>query len=335
MSPSRLLPAAWWQQPLAQLACLAPVEPIFLPAFAAAGICVDIKREDLLCPYLGGNKLYKLYFHLQRAMQLKAHTLVSFGGAYSNHLYALAQAGAQLGLATQALVRGDDLATLSPTLRDAQSLGMQLRFIERAQYRQKHSRAFALQHGLLRAGVYVIPEGGGDARGALGMAHYAQEVLTKPGYDAVIMAAGTGASMAGLMAAAGATQTAVHGILVLKGSTNAYHDFARHSLCQAASLRRLLTTNVGSKKTRPYRQPVCWQLHTEFHGGHYGPVNAVMAAAIAEVTRQTAIPFDPVYTGKMVLAAQALAERGVWARGSRVLMIHSGGLQGGRLTYSI
>ncbi|MDZ7923766.1 MAG: pyridoxal-phosphate dependent enzyme [Marinagarivorans sp.] len=322
---ARLLPSAWWQLPLPQLARLAPFEPLVLPAFTAANIQVDIKREDLLCPFLGGNKLYKLYFHLQRAQQLKAHTLISFGGAYSNHLYALAKAGAELGLVTRAFVRGEPATHLSPTLIDAQNLGMQLTFIDRTEYRQKHSNNFALRHGLYPAGVYVIPEGGGDLRGALGMARYAQEALVQQGhYDAVIMAAGTGASLAGLMVAACATQTAVHGILVLKGSANAYDDFARHALRQMTALQRL--TSLQAKPANAS----CWQLHTDFHGGHYGPANGLMAADIAQVTVQTNIAFDPVYTGKVVLAAQALAEQGAWPCGSRILMIHSGGLQGAR-----
>ena len=327
LAPWRLLPSQWWQLPLAQLAQLAPVQRFDLPEFSVAGVQVFIKREDLLCPYLGGNKLYKLYYHLQRAKALQAQRLVSFGGAYSNHLYALAKVGAELGIATTGIVRGENPAqlktpqSLSPTLQDAERLGMQLIFVSRADYRRKHTAAFKREQGLTKANTYCIPEGGGDLRGALGMACYWQACNVAQAYDAVVLAAGTGASVAGVLAAS-APKCQVHGILALKGSIANTLRFKAHVTAQAKALGRCVEQKLPMQ---------AWHLHTQFHGGGYGPATGALAQQITRYQAASCIPLDPVYTGKMVNALVQLVDQGTWPAGTRILALHTGGLQGARL----
>ncbi|WP_053980917.1 1-aminocyclopropane-1-carboxylate deaminase/D-cysteine desulfhydrase [Marinagarivorans algicola] len=338
-SGRRLLAAQWWRQPISAFASLAPIEPVEHTELKASGVSVSIKREDALCPYLGGNKLYKLYFHVQRALTLNAQVLVTFGGAYSNHIYALARAGLELGIQTVGIIRGEKPPYLSPTLQDALAMGMRLQFVSRAQYKLKHTQQQQATWGLPTQGTYIIPEGGSGIRGALGMAEYwrcVQQVLNKScqRYDAVVLAAGTGASLAGVMAAS--EGIAVHGILALKGSAKMTQHFTQQTLAMAQRLRRVLRhPNYGNKEvvlgetmySKP--SPMCWQLHTQAHGGGYGPAKGALRDTIQHLEASTGIALDPVYTGKMMAAVIDLAQQQHW-RGQRVLVIHSGGLQGAR-----
>lgn len=319
----RLLPDLWWRYPIAELARLAPIEPLFHPEFDTADIEVAIKREDLLCPFLGGNKLYKLHFHLQRALALRANRIVSFGGAYSNHLYALARVGAELGIQTLGVVRGEEALELSPTLQDAKAMGMQLMFVSRSEYREKNSANWRERKQLTRAGNYIVPEGGGDIRGALGMANFWQAVNAQSGshFNSVICAAGTGATLAGLMAASLPGQT-VHGVAVLRGSANMYQRYCKHALAMAHALRRGFSTAL--------REPMSWQLHTDFHAGGYGPARGEFAGEIQRLACQVGVPLDPVYTGKMLRALVMLSKQRFFTQGSKVLVLHTGGLQGAR-----
>lgn len=363
VSPKRLLAAHWWREPISTFAPLAPIEMVKHAELKALGVSVSIKREDLLCPYLGGNKLYKLYFHLRRALALNAQTLVTFGGAYSNHIYALARAGLELGIQTVGVIRGEQPLHLSPTLQDATAMGMRLQFVSRTQYKLKHTQQQQAAWGLQAQGTYLIPEGGGGLRGALGMAEYWRSVQlalkeSQQHYDAVVLAAGTGASLAGVMAAS--DRMAVHGILALKGSAKMTHHFAQQTLAMAQRLRYGLRqrTNNGNNNNRGNNiitgtsnstssnsnghynaalceevsakpLPICWQLHTQAHGGGYGPAKGALREKIHSLEASTGIALDPVYTGKMMAAVMDLAKQECW-RGQRVLVIHSGGLQGAR-----
>lgn len=344
------------------MAALAPIQPVSHPVLQACGVRLSIKREDLLCPFLGGNKLYKLHYHLQRARALQATTLVSFGGAYSNHIYALARAGFELGLKTRGIIRGERPKNLSPTLQDAEAMGMQLMFVSRTDYKNKHTAQQQQQWGLWQKGTYTIPEGGAGLRGALGLCEYWQSVqqlkaVKQNKIDAVVIAAGTGASLAGVMAAS--SGLAVHGMLMLKGSKRLTHRFAHQTFLQACHLRRKLAlasyqasslapasvcascittdapapTSIDSPRPiespTPTDSPICWQLHDTVHGGGYGPAKGELQKNIHHLSEQTQLPLDPVYTGKMLAGIIELAKLGYW-RNQHVLAIHTGGLQGAR-----
>ncbi len=317
--------------PLATLAALAPVQSLPSPW---PGVALKVKREDLLCSHLGGNKLYKLYFHLQRAMAEGAKTLVSFGGAGSNHLYALARVGQVLGFETRALVRGLDAkgqppSALSPTLRDCAAMGMQLQFVSRDDYRLKTEVHFVRRHGLDAKGLYCIPEGGGDLLGAAGMAAYWQAVcqqLSPP--SAVVLPVGTGASLAGILAASSAA-TQVLGVSSLGAGPDQLQPLKRRIQVMATRLHRRLS---------PGQTLAAWELAPGVFG-RYGPAKGSALSAIHTLSHQLAIPLDPVYTGKAFLYAvehlapffarlgqDALARQAQ----AQVLWIHTGGLQGGR-----
>jgi 1-aminocyclopropane-1-carboxylate deaminase len=325
-SPSRLLPKFWWQKSIAEIATLAPIHSLPHPVFTAQGLSVDIKREDLLCPFLGGNKLYKLHFHLHKAIARGANTIATFGGPYSNHVYALARVGCELGIKTIAVIRGEEPKLLSPTLQDVCEMGMELRFVSRQKYALKHTTAQLRQWGLVKQSIYLLPEGGGDLRGALGVAEYWRSIQRHFGaYDTVVLAAGTGASMAGVMAASSGS-TAVQGILVLKGSENIIADYCRRLLAMAHALRCRYKPWSNPQSL----SPMCWQLYTQFHLGGYGPAKPNALPAITALSEHLRIPLDPVYTGKLLNAVVELARQSTWPAGRRLLVLHTGGIQGAR-----
>ncbi len=328
---SRLLPNNWWQQSLSDIAMLAPVHTLLLPFCEQAGVTLAVKREDLLCPFLGGNKFYKLYYHLHRALACKAQCLVTFGGAFSNHLYALARAGYELGLSTVGVVRGERPAVLSPTLQDCETLGMTLFFVSREQYKQKQfgplsslveslagQRLDQASAHMVKSGVYVIPEGGGDCRGAFGMMQYSQALAALfKAYDHIVIPCGTGASVAGLAAGAPSNVT-VHGIMALKGSRAMVAKYTRHIERTRHHLSR--SVNSGAQLI----------VHDRFHQGGYGPIKPLQMEHLKKLLSVIHLPLDPVYTAKMLLGLEVLVQERHIAPGDKVLMIHSGGLQGAR-----
>jgi len=266
----------------------------------------DVLRLDKIHPLVSGNKWFKLKNYVALANQNKLSTLISFGGAYSNHLLALAYSARDSKLASVGIVRGEPGLHSSPTLDQARSLGMEIEFISREQYRNKDEAGFVSHLHARWKNAMIIPDGGYGAIGAAGAAEIA-ELLEFSGYSHIVCAVGTGTMMAGLMNASTQNQI-VTGISVMKGN---------HAL--ADQVRRLLKY--------PAMEPSI--LH-EFHFGGYARYNAELIAFMNELYRQSGIPTDIVYTGKLFFAARALIQQNAIPHNSKVLLIHSGGLQGNR-----
>jgi 1-aminocyclopropane-1-carboxylate deaminase len=292
-----------------------PVQRVGLKTLTDAGIELVVHRDDLIDPELSGNKFYKLFFNLRNAREQGFTRLLSFGGAYSNHLYALAAAGHRYGFSTVGVVRGERPAQLSPTLWDAEAWGMQLVFISRTDYRNKSEPELLAELQSRYGEFYLIPEGGANLAGARGMQLLGQalEQQLKGDYTAVCMACGTGTSVAGLAAGIDSTKLAV-GFSVLKGEGGLGDAVATtyHQLCVSKT-----TAN--------------WRLITGFHAGGYGKKHPEYLSQFWQsFERNSGIPLDPVYTVKMFWGINFLAQQGYWPRGSRIVAIHSGGLQGRR-----
>ncbi|VUD48810.1 L-cysteate sulfo-lyase [Thalassocella blandensis] len=312
----RLLPDNWLLKDLDVIASLAPMEPIDLPVFHQKDIQVSIKRDDLLDPQLGGNKIYKLHAYLQAAVDAPDKPIISFGGAYSNHIYALAAAGAQLKLPTVGIIRGEEPQQLSPTLQDAKRFGMQLHFVSREEYQQKNSQEFREKLQRKYGDHHLIPEGGAGPQGVAGCAALARGILNsvddKP--DLIVHACGTGASVAGLitgLALSPATGVHVMGVSVLKGYP-ALEQEIEGFLDQ-------MQVSAGS-----------WELQQEFHCGGYAKYPDYLADFVSDFEKQTQICLDPVYTSKVMWALVKLAEQDAFTPGTRIIAVHSGGLQGCR-----
>jgi 1-aminocyclopropane-1-carboxylate deaminase len=267
------------------------------------GISLVMKREDLIHPFVSGNKFRKLKYNLLQAKTENQSTLLTFGGAYSNHIAAVAYAGKEKGFQTIGIIRGDELGDKiesNPTLKFAQECGMQFEFVSREDYRLKTDSAFLEQLENKFGSFYLIPEGGTNAFAIKGC----EEILTQEDgiFDYVACAIGTGGTISGVINSAFRYQK-ILGFPALKG------DFLQDEI-------------------RNFVQNENWELITEYHFGGYAKVNDELIAFINWFFEQTQIPLDPVYTGKMVFGVFDLINKNYFPENSKILLIHTGGLQG-------
>ncbi|SKA07084.1 1-aminocyclopropane-1-carboxylate deaminase/D-cysteine desulfhydrase [Sediminibacterium ginsengisoli] len=277
--------------------CLHP-----LKHFPATGITADVLRLDELHPVVSGNKWFKLQYYLEEALNSGADTIATFGGAYSNHIVATAFAAREQGLKTVGFIRGEEPPQLSHTLRDAKAFGMELVFLSREKYREP-ANVMTL-YG--KPGWLWVPEGGSGKTGADGAAGIL-DTVNKDLYSHIICAAGTGTTVAGLVKAASERQL-VTGISVLKG----YDEMPE-------AVKSMLNEN---EKQKPFK------IIHEYHFGGYARCPETLLAFMRELWETETIPTDIVYTAKMFFGVCDLARKGEFPEGSRLLLIHTGGLQG-------
>ncbi|MGI9274754.1 MAG: 1-aminocyclopropane-1-carboxylate deaminase/D-cysteine desulfhydrase [Endozoicomonas sp.] len=289
-----------------------PVQEVTPAWLAGKGIRLDILRLDKLHPLVSGNKWFKLKHHLIKARFDGFTTLLSFGGAWSNHIHALAAAGRETGIRTLGVIRGERPRKLSETLKDVESWDMQLHFVSRSDYRLKHDPGFQSRLlsdlGLAPEKVLIIPEGGSGKMGVRG----SEEILAAGGvdpgrYHEIWLACGTGATMAGVIRSTKG-EGLVRGVAVLKGG-----DFLRDEIGQYL---------------RP--EQANWQLETQGHCGGYGRTNTELVEFIQAFELDTGVPLDQVYVGKVLLQLKKKIDNGWPGRQCRLLVIHTGGLQGKR-----
>jgi 1-aminocyclopropane-1-carboxylate deaminase len=273
--------------------------PINLPK----GISLVIKREDLIHPFVSGNKFRKLKYNLLQAKAENQSTLLTFGGAYSNHIAAVGYAGKENGFQTIGIIRGDELGDKiesNPTLKFAQECGMQFEFVSRETYRLKTEATYLEQLQQKYGSFYLIPEGGTNAFAIQGC----EEILTPEdaSFDFVACAIGTGGTISGLINSVLPHQK-VLGFPALKG------DFLQDEI-------------------RNFVHQDNWELITDYHFGGYGKVTNELIDWINQFYEQTQIPLDPVYTGKMVFGIVDLITKNYFPENAKILLIHTGGLQG-------
>jgi len=292
-----------------------PIQAFDIPIYRERGIQLLVKREDLIHPHIAGNKWRKLKFNLKKAKDLGKNTLVTFGGAYSNHIYATAAAGQYFGFQTIALVRGEAHETLNPTLDFATSAGMEIRYLSRTAYRDKE-KALA-QESLDGPEYYVLPEGGTNALALPGCAEIATEITSQltslPDY--IGLCCGTGGTMAGLLAGLNG-QSQVLGFSVLKG------DFHR------PLIEDLLAQHQKEKGSTNFSIPQNWSIEKEHHLGGYARFNPELIDFINRYRRAFQLPLDPIYTAKMFFGLEKMVRENYLKVGSTILAIHTGGLQG-------
>jgi len=267
------------------------------------GITVAIRREDLIHPFISGNKYRKLKYNLLRAKEENQTTLLTFGGAFSNHIAAVAFAGKEHNFKTIGIIRGDELREKikeNPTLRFAQQNGMQFEFISRNDYSNKENPEFIGQLKQQFGSFCLIPEGGTNDLAVKGC----EEILTQEDsqFDYVCCAVGTGGTISGLINASLPHQK-VLGFPALKG------DFLREEICKFAK-----TDN--------------WKLINEYHFGGYGKIDSELINFINNFNQSNNIPLDPVYTSKMAFGVLDLIAKDYFPSNSKILLIHTGGLQG-------
>ncbi|WP_260839389.1 1-aminocyclopropane-1-carboxylate deaminase/D-cysteine desulfhydrase [Methylomonas koyamae] len=286
-----------------------PLTRVDDPIVSGRGIQLWLKRDDLLHPVVSGNKWRKLKYSLNDALYRGADTVLSMGGAYSNHLHALAFAGRVLGLNTVGYIRGERPPELNPTLQDLVAWGMELRFLSRQHYRQL--RAFRTPDSLpgLKPGEYWLPEGGALDLALQGVAESVAEIDI--GFDTLAVACGTGTTLAGLIGATPAG-TELIGVAALKGGEFLIEDI--QSLLDAAGAAN----------------DAAWRILTDYHCGGFAKTTPQLLDFIVDFQNRHAIELEPVYTGKLLYALYDLIARGYFPAGHRIVAMHTGGLQGKR-----
>lgn len=284
-----------------------PLTQILDQALSARRVELWIKRDDLLHPIVSGNKWRKLKYILNHALYHQTDTLISMGGAYSNHLHALAFAGQQLGLKTVAFVRGERPTQLNPTLIDLQQWGMQLNFVSRSDYRQL--RQYKNYHSLpdLVSGQYWLPEGGATDLALQGVAEIMSEL--KQQFDVLMVACGTGATLAGLITAA-PVDMQILGVAALKGGAFLNAD-----------VKQLLPQAITQQN---------WQILLDYHFGGFAKYTPELKLFMHQFAAKHGVALDPIYTGKLLFAFYDLLNQGYFKPGQRILILHTGGLQGAR-----
>jgi 1-aminocyclopropane-1-carboxylate deaminase len=266
-------------------------------------ISLTIKREDLNHPFISGNKLRKLKYNLLQAKAESKNTLLTFGGAFSNHIAAVAYAGKEQGFKTIGVIRGDELFDKieeNPTLKFAQENGMEFEFVSREDYRFKSEISFVEKLKEKFGDFYLVPEGGTNELAVKGC----EEILTDEDavFNYVCCAVGTGGTISGLINSALPHQK-ILGFPALKG------DF--------------LTDEI-----RIFAKTHNWNLISDYHFGGYGKINLELIEFINAFFEKTKVPLDPIYTGKMVFGVIDLINKNYFPAHSKILLIHTGGLQG-------
>lgn len=278
-------------------------QEVSLPLLIEKQVSLIIKREDLLHPLISGNKFRKLKYNLIEAKNRDFDTILTFGGAYSNHIAATAYAGKLHGFKTIGIIRGDELSEkweTNPTLQLASEHGMRFIFISRDEYRDKENPSYLkkLQHE--HGPFYILPEGGTNTLAVRGC----EEILRSgdADYDVICCAVGTGGTLAGILNSSLENQR-ILGFPALKG------DFLSEDI-------RNFAVNDG------------WELITDYHFGGYAKVTRELIDFVNNFKQQTRIPLDPIYTGKMVFGILDLVRQDYFLPKTKILAIHTGGLQG-------
>ncbi|OLS62242.1 1-aminocyclopropane-1-carboxylate deaminase/D-cysteine desulfhydrase [Pseudomonas putida] len=277
----------------------APLQRVSFPWLSEAGIELAILRLDQIDPLVSGNKWFKLLEHLRLARRNQAPGLISLGGNHSNHLHALAAAGQRFGFKTAGLLRGTPQDT--PTTRDLEAFGMHLHWLGYGGYRARNEPGFWERWQALYPGWHCIPEGGGGELGKKGCALIVEQARAQlhtigwNDYDAWWLAAGTGTTAAGLIAAEAGARP-VHAAMAVP---------------QGYGVEQMLSHN----------------LHEASRGG-FAKADPELLAFIEACEKESGIPLEPLYTGKALMALKEKA--GCFQRGTRLIFVHTGGLQGRR-----
>ena len=269
-----------------------------------AGLRLLIKREDLNHPEVSGNKWWKLKYNLEEAFKSQHKTILTFGGAYSNHIYATAAAASLLRLKSIGVIRGESTVMRSPTLQFATARGMTVHYITREQYRLKDSLAFIKDLHNMFGDFYLIPEGGTNEQALRGCQEFGVLLDDIPA-DYVCLPVGTGGTFGGLLRTIDPSKT-VLGFSVLKNG-----EFLREKI------EHFSQTSVGS-----------WKLITDYSYGGYAKRDERVRSFIISFREQVGVPLDFIYTGKMMCAIFDLIDKGFFAKGSTILAVHTGGIQG-------
>ena len=266
-----------------------------------------IKREDLTDEFISGNKWYKLKYNLIEAERLGYKTLLTFGGAFSNHIHATAAAGKKYRFRTIGIIRGEEHLPLNPTLESAQENGMLIEYLDRKSYRNKYDKDLIDRLKNKYGDFYLIPEGGSNNLAIKGCAEIIPRINTS--FDFICSACGTGGTLAGLILGLNSKSFAL-GFSVLKGGEFLYQNIrSLLAHCQKENLNN-------------------WLINLDYHLGGYAKINSELIKFCKDFKQHHNIPIEPIYTGKMFYGIFDLIKNNYFPEHSKIIAIHTGGLQG-------
>ncbi|GHE99070.1 1-aminocyclopropane-1-carboxylate deaminase/D-cysteine desulfhydrase [Thalassotalea profundi] len=277
------------------------------PLFARHQVKVSIKRDDQIHPIISGNKWRKLKYNLQYAKLNQYKGIISFGGCYSNHLHALAYACQQQQLKALAIVRGESINQDNYTLSWAKHWGMQLSFVDRQTYRQRHETDYLYTLQQLYPDHFLVPEGGSNQLALEGIGEIINELNQQTTFDHLLVPVGSGGTLAGLIKQDN-NQHNILGIAVLKQSNYLLNE-----------VKTLLKDNKSHHR---------WSIENDYHGGGYAKFSTDNANKILQFSKETGVQFEPIYSGKMLLGFLDLLENGYFNVNQHIVLLHTGGLQG-------
>lgn len=280
-----------------------PIEKLAHPLAEKHHIDLQILRMDLTHPEISGNKWFKLKYNLLEAKNQGYSKLLTFGGAFSNHIYAVAAAAKLFGFDSIGIIRGEPNNTLNTTLQFATNSGMNLKYVDRDSYRKKTEVNFIDQLKEEFGEFYLIPEGGTNPLAIKGVAEMAELISEK--FDYCCLPVGTGGTIAGLITGL-MGKVDIVGFSALKGS--------------------FLQKEVGQLLSEDH--PKNWSIQNDYHFGGYAKTKPELMQFIEEFEKDFQLQLEPIYTGKMLYGIFDMMEKGCFENGSRILAIHTGGLQG-------
>lgn len=283
-----------------------PIQKITNQITEGFGIDLYLLRLDLNHPQISGNKIYKLKYNIEEAKKLEKQTLLTFGGAFSNHIAATAAAGKELGFSTIGIIRGDELSELNPTLKLAKENGMQLHFVSRELYRDKELLYKYVEDKFKHENYYLIPEGGSNELGVKGCMEIVHTISID--FDTICCACGTGATLAGIVMSLKEKQKAI-GFQVLKAEGYINNEIIKWLNC----------FNKSDKTN--------WKVNEDFHFGGYAKSNKQLIDFIIAFEKEQNIPLESIYTGKMMYALFELINQNYFKKGETIVAVHTGGLQ--------
>lgn len=276
------------------------------PLFEEKNINFFIKRDDLIHPTVSGNKWRKLKYNLLEAQKQQQETLLSFGGAYSNHIYALAAAGKLFNFKTIGVIRGEKPKTLNPVLEFALNNGMRLFYISRTAYRDKYNPQLIGELKERFGKFYMVPEGGSNMLAVRGCCEVIEEINID--FDYICSACGTGGTIAGLITGLAGAKKAL-GFSVLKGG-----DFLKDDVAQ------LIKGYCG----KDYQN---WDINTEYHFGGYAKSKPALLDFMKYFEKQHKVPIEFIYTGKMLYGLYDLIKKDFFKPNQNIIALHTGGVR--------
>ena len=278
------------------------VQSLELSILAEKKLKLLVRREDQNHPYVSGNKWWKLKYNLLEALKEQHTTVLTFGGAFSNHIYATAAACFELGLSSIGVIRGEEIHPLNPTLSFAKKCGMRFHFVSRSDYRRKNDPNFLNELEQNFGRCCVIPEGGTNALAVKGCEELGKQIL-ETDFDYLCLPVGTGGTIAGIIKAFGGNRK-IMGVPVLKDG-----GFLK------TEIQNLLPSGYDN-----------WELLLDYHQGGYAKSNAALEDFILSL-KEIGLPTEHVYSGKLLWAVVDLAKKSFFKEGATVLVLHTGGLK--------